>query len=196
MKRYSSLQYKTKKDRGFTIIETLVAITILMIAIAGPLTIVHKGLLAATYASQQVTASYLAQDAIEYLKNVRDNNMIKDPVNWLNILNTCTDDPLGHCSVDTIAGFPNGSTRGSTGISTCVPTSGGCVMYKIHKGGYDEGYDYNPTGIKTPFSRYFYVTPVQGNGEHEAKMVVVVSWNSGTIPNVFSYENEIFDVTR
>lgn len=61
-------------NKGFTIVETLVAITILMISIAGPLTIAQKSLTAANQAKDQVTASYLAQDLMEYIKNARDNN--------------------------------------------------------------------------------------------------------------------------
>jgi hypothetical protein len=53
------------KKSGFTIVETLVAVAILMIAIAGPLTIVNKSLRAAMEAQDQVTAAYLAQDVIE-----------------------------------------------------------------------------------------------------------------------------------
>ena len=62
-----------KKDKGFTIIETLVAITILMIAIAGPLTIAQKGFIASIYARDQVTASFLAQDMMEAIKNEQRN---------------------------------------------------------------------------------------------------------------------------
>ena len=61
-------------NKGFTIVETLVAITILMISIAGPLTIAQKSLNAANQAKDQVTASYLAQDQMELIKNARDNS--------------------------------------------------------------------------------------------------------------------------
>src|ERR1035437_9310157 len=59
---------------GFTLVETLVAIAILMIAIAGPLTVAEKGLSASIYARDQLMASYLAQDAMESIKNVVDSN--------------------------------------------------------------------------------------------------------------------------
>src|ERR1700733_2610236 len=67
---------KMSKNKGFTIIETLVAITILLMAIAGPLTIAEKGLTEAVSSQDQLTASYLAQDLMEYVKNVRDDNLL------------------------------------------------------------------------------------------------------------------------
>ena len=60
--------------KGFTLVETLVAISILMIAIVGPMTIAQNGLSSSIYAREQFIAQFLAQDALEYVRNVRDNN--------------------------------------------------------------------------------------------------------------------------
>jgi Tfp pilus assembly protein PilV len=80
-----SSRRKARISRGFTIIETLVAVTILMIAVAGPLVVASKGLNAALYARDQVIASYLAQESMEAIKNQRDNNInIKSEEEWLN----------------------------------------------------------------------------------------------------------------
>lgn len=186
---------KTKTSQGFTIIETLVAITILMIAIVGPLTIAHKGLLASIYASQQITATYLAMDAIEYIKNMRDNNiLIAESVpgrDWLYGLSSgptvCTQaDP---CSVDTYTGDPtqlvsdSGVLKCGTGVNAC----------RFNLDTY--GYDYL-RGTPSPYYRYFYIENPAGSLDYEAKMVVVVKWKNGTVDNVFTFENEIFNVIR
>src|ERR1035437_4324893 len=63
-----------KSDEGFTLIETLVAISILMIAISGPLVVANKSLTAALYAKDQTTASYLAQEILESIRNEKDNS--------------------------------------------------------------------------------------------------------------------------
>ncbi|MBM2817476.1 MAG: seg [Parcubacteria group bacterium] len=77
------LQAKKLLFGGFTLIETLVAISILMVAVASPLTIAQKGLASAIYAKDQIIASYLAQDAIETIINVSGNN-VAFQCNWLN----------------------------------------------------------------------------------------------------------------
>ena len=64
--------YKSK-SRGFTILETLVAISILILAITAPLVIVAQALRSSYYARDQVTAYFLAQEAVEFLRNMRDN---------------------------------------------------------------------------------------------------------------------------
>ncbi len=64
--------FKLKFSRGFTLIESLVAVSILMVAIVSPMTIAQKGLGSAMFSKDQMTASFLAQDAIEFIKNKRD----------------------------------------------------------------------------------------------------------------------------
>jgi type II secretory pathway pseudopilin PulG len=185
-----------QSNAGFTIIETLVAITILMIAIAGPLTVVSKGLTAALYARDQMIGSYLAQDALEFLKNVRDNNKLAGgSITWLNgITNGSTCSQSSPCTVDTISGDPTGiPTYGIVQCSYGSPTCG--QMYLVSSGDLG-GYSHTVSGIKTQFTRTFYVTPSTANPTSEAKLVVTVSWKNGTVPNSVVLQNEIFDTYR
>ncbi len=70
----------TKKNMstsgGFTLVETLVAITILLLVIVGPMTIASRGMQSAYFASDQATATYLAQEAIEHVQKLRDDNAL------------------------------------------------------------------------------------------------------------------------
>lgn len=54
-------------------IEVLVAVAILMLAIVGPITIAAKSLQSATYARQQNTAFFLAQEGITIANTLRNN---------------------------------------------------------------------------------------------------------------------------
>jgi type II secretory pathway pseudopilin PulG len=63
------LIFKRKKNKenegGFTLVEALISITILMISVAAPLNLASQGLVAADIAQRQIVAYYLAQDAQE-----------------------------------------------------------------------------------------------------------------------------------
>ena len=61
------------KQRGFTLIETLIAISILMMAIAGPLTVSNKAYNVAINAKKQAIATSLAQETVEYINYIKDN---------------------------------------------------------------------------------------------------------------------------
>ncbi len=61
---------------GFTLIETLVAVTLLAVAIAAPMSLTTQSLSSAYYARDQMTAFHLAQEAIESVRAVRDGNIL------------------------------------------------------------------------------------------------------------------------
>jgi len=54
--------------RGFTLIETLVAITILMLLIVGPLSSLSKSIADTQYVLHSATASYLAEEGMETIR--------------------------------------------------------------------------------------------------------------------------------
>src|SRR3989344_5249811 len=64
------MQNKTSQN-GFTLIETLVAVSLLSIAVVAPMTLASKSLSTAYYPRDQITAFYLAQEAIETLRSIR-----------------------------------------------------------------------------------------------------------------------------
>lgn len=69
-------------------IETLIAIFILLVSTTGPLSFAQSGLRASFLARDQVVAFYLAQDAIETLKSLRDNNSLSGQY-WLQDMSGC-----------------------------------------------------------------------------------------------------------
>jgi prepilin-type N-terminal cleavage/methylation domain-containing protein len=61
---------------GFTLIETLVAIAVITIAIVGPFNIVQNVLVISYTGRDTLIASALAQEGIEYVRQVRDSNYV------------------------------------------------------------------------------------------------------------------------
>src|SRR3989338_10664612 len=73
---------KLKLKKAFTLIETLVAVTILSAAVAGPMALSIKSIGSAAVSQDQLVAFYLGQEVMEYVRNVRDTNLIGGN-NWL-----------------------------------------------------------------------------------------------------------------
>lgn len=82
---------KNNAKKGFTIVELLLAISIAGIALMGLLGATPVMMYQIGYAKQKSTATYLAQEGVELIRNVRDSNLInrlEDPnVHWFDKLN-------------------------------------------------------------------------------------------------------------
>jgi prepilin-type N-terminal cleavage/methylation domain-containing protein len=163
-------------NRGFSILEALVAIAILLIALTGPMVFAQQSLRAARLARDQVTAFYLAQDAIELVKHVRDDNSVNGTLQryeWLSGLEECfaggSDD--NGCRVSTSEWTP-ADTSGA--IDACVG-SGNCPLYeRTPVGG---GKLYGIFGAAEPESRFSrevkIMTPEGGDPTLETEEVMV-----------------------
>jgi len=62
-----------KINRGFTLIETLVSVLLLAMALSAVFTLMGSTVFASRYAKNEITASYLAQEAIDFIRNDRDS---------------------------------------------------------------------------------------------------------------------------
>ncbi len=82
--------------RAFTLVETLVAISIFTMSILGMISILASGVSDISYAKQKIVASYLAQEGIECVRNIRDNYILyTDTIpaqNWSNFVTLSIDD--------------------------------------------------------------------------------------------------------
>ncbi|MBU3942409.1 prepilin-type N-terminal cleavage/methylation domain-containing protein [Patescibacteria group bacterium] len=72
-----------KMKRGFTIIELMAAIIVMTIGILGAYSVVQRVFVITNSASHRLTAAYLAQEGVENVRNLRDNNWIQG-VGWIN----------------------------------------------------------------------------------------------------------------
>lgn len=110
---------------GFTLIETLVAVTILLIGILGPLLLLTRGITDGLYAQNELAANYLAQEALETAVNQRNNNLVSGN-NWdLNFpLSSCSD-PSSNSSVCSIN---LNSNSGINVVPGCEQTNSPCAL--------------------------------------------------------------------
>lgn len=165
--------YKTQKE-GFTLIETMVAITILLIAVVAPMSLAQEGISAARLAQDQIVAFYLAQEGVELVRNMRDENKLKG-------LNQLAG-PLVLCDIGTGgSGNTNGcyidatvASGGSFKVTNCAAS--GCVNIKKN----DEKYTYESGDfIETKYKRTIKAWYVGASGptdKKEVKIEVEITW--------------------
>src|SRR3989344_4812159 len=168
------------KERGFSLIETLVAVVILVSAIVGPLTLAQRSIHSAVYARDQVIASFLAEEVIEYIRSVRDGNE-HEGKNWLNGLSNC----VGQlCMVDVT--LDSGDAFDKCDNKKLPPYDSFCELLAFNA---SRGwYGYKPKNdiewTDTRFAREVQITtiPKGNNSDKEAKIEVTVRWKKGNFP--------------
>jgi len=172
-----------KKSRAFTLVETLVAISILLLSIGGPIFAVSNAVSSATLARDQITGFYLAQDALEYIRNLRDENTLRggDWAKFVGIVSPCISNI---CQVDTAFGY-------SARTLTPCPQSIGCQ--KLNYVG--NIYDYAAGGYPSIFTRSVKIIQPPATSDHEMDVQVTISWipNNFSSPKTFTVTDELLD---
>lgn len=163
----------TSNNRGFTLIEMLVAVLLLTLALGGPLTISSKGLIVALVAKDQTTAFYLAQDAVEFVRYVRDTNTLGGG-DWLTGSGASAGINLSNCVSATGATKCQFDSLTATAPSTCV--SGVCSRM-LYDATTSFSYNYT-TGTPTIFTRTVSITNPNNGAAYEAVLMVTVSWST------------------
>ncbi|QQG46148.1 MAG: type II secretion system protein [Candidatus Niyogibacteria bacterium] len=173
MLKFSILNSQSSIKRGFTLLETLVAIAVLSLALAGVLSLSSIGIRSSSGASNQIKAFFLASEGVEYVRNKRDANILAGS-NWISGLNGCE----GGCYVDVYA--PGG----------IVHCSGACP--KLRFDAFSNRFDYDPDSQETIFTRKIIIVPINSQ---EISLSSEVSWVQGGITRGFSLEEHLFDLS-
>lgn len=157
---------------GFTLIETLVAISLLTVAIVAPMTLVAQSLSAAIHARDQITAYSLAQEGIEAVRAIRDNNILANAI-FSEGRNLLSGIPIG-------TPFTIDASKGTAveAIDTCpgqcppLQTDGTLYGYG------DAGFGWTDTYFTRTLTAV-YVGPSGVNGGEDAiRVSVTVSWRT------------------
>ncbi len=178
--RFFLTRKRVRPLTGFTLIETLLAVLVMMVAIAGPLTIASKGLSTALVAKDRTIALFLAQDAVEYVRFARDTNRLGNK-DWLkgdltagasltNLTPCMSADGTATCYFD------------STGQNPAVVTScaaSNCSAFPMYFDSTSGRYTYDTGATKTIFIRTVSITTPPSPGvsnTSDAVIKVEVSW--------------------
>lgn len=150
--------------------ETLVAITVLIVAIVGPLYAVHKSITASYAARDKLIATALAQEGLEYVRSVRDNNYLAGRM-WTTTLGTCFNYT---CYVD----------QGRNIITRCPGNS--CNPLSISNANlYTQS-----GGAPTRFTRSVRITSITAN---EMRVEVTVTWMTSRVPYTVTISEHLYN---
>lgn len=170
------------KKNGFTLVETLVAISILSLSILAGFTAVQNGLKSSLTAKNQITAFFLVQEAMEHIKNIRDTNaliFLNNPasgVTWLTGLSSCASPSV--CYID----VPSNTITACSGVNSTCPN----LVIKTSNG----LYGYNAAGVTTNFKRAISYQVVSAD---EVTFTVWISWTQGITTKSFQVTKSLFN---
>ena len=182
---------------GFTLVETLVAISILVTVIAVGTLSIQQNLKNKQYAASEVTANYLAQEAIDYVRAIRDSNKLAkldgQNVFWLDRIEGAggcefVDTGSPSCRIDTTKGYNEGISS-ICGNNACLVGSDERkkLWYQA-----DGRLGHDTTGEESPYERSVVFDEVRAD---EVKMNVIVEWTprASTTPRKIEISENLFN---
>lgn len=166
--------YNRKSQKAFTLVETLVAIAIVLIGVTAIFAAAQFGLSSTSKLRYRITAMYLAEEGLDVLKNQKDTNLLEGilstpqgNVDWLRgIRNVCgAATPCGYdLTGDIYSKFINCAGADSCKVKEYTHPSTNTVLLRQMPG---------VGGVDTGFTRRIYVDErVYGK---EAKVTVVIT---------------------
>lgn len=180
-----------RDSTGFTLLEMVVAVSILVGAVMGPIIVAVNGINAAVGAKNRNLANYLAMEVIEVLKNRQLTNFINN--------RTFTSGITGTDSANYSDSSPGGSCLGSNNkcrvdvwgvdgskvvVSPCP--SGDCSLQNYTVGNETKYTHTGGTPSPNNLKRYFYV---DNTVPDQLKVIVIVDWEEKGVPKSVKLED-------
>lgn len=166
------------KSMAFTLVEALVAISILVVGILSAFILVTKVLYNTAVIQDRLTASFLAQEGIELVRQIRDTNLLRalngESVNWKDGLAD------GRYIIE--------SKAGGEGPVTLVPISeekGPNLLYNNDL----KTYNYS-IGEPTTFNREIKITSIN---DDEIRVECIMNWQTKKIDFNLTAEDHLFN---
>ncbi len=173
-----------KSQSGFTLIETLIAILILSLAIGALLTLTAGGFFSIRYAKNDIVASNLLQESLEYIRNTRDS-AAQANTEWDTWYSTyrakgCVDD--NGCIVNPYA--MNDNERVVACGTDCpniiyFPTAG-FYGYETSGGNYFDPFNIDTQPYPTSFVRTITIRETTNTSEPQLIVTATMEWLNGT----------------
>lgn len=170
--------------KAFTLIETMIAVSILALAIAGPLFSASRAILASETARDQLVASYLAQEGIEYVRMMRDDAFLTaleagggdiSNVAWEDFVTGGSAASITACHASTCTLDPARPMGTGSGFSLNACSGAACTPLYLSNNIYTQ----QQIGTVSPFTRTVQAVSVS---VHDERITSTVSWRYHTTP--------------
>ncbi len=169
-----------KLNKAFTLVETLVAISIFSMSLLGLMSILASGITSTTYAKQKTVASYLAQEGIEYVRNMRDTSVLYSATGQIGWDSFKT--KLSSCVLGNECGFVKPVVPFNVSLCTALNQ---CKLY-VNNGGYDTV----SSGTNSGFVRKVWMTTINAD---EVRIFSKVSWTQGSGNYDTTFSEDLFN---
>lgn len=169
---------KNKTTKGFILMEAIIAVGVLITVFVAATSLHIASVKGIRTTNNQLVATFLAQDAMEYIVAKRQYNFEYD-LNWLNGMNNCT--AINPCRVS----FDDDII---SPINNCATGGGSCDLLLTGGGEYFSN-DGATAGATTLFSREIVIS----SGSFEAKVYVTVIWKDGSNTNEYKLVHVLYD---
>lgn len=186
---------KENTDRGFTLIEVLIAVVIFSTAVAGLLLIVGTGIGDVNMAKNRLVANYLAQEGIEIMRFKRDHFTETNPSGgwsqFQTLLNTvCTQ--ANPCGVSAIRPLDPPIDCGPNNPTNCTIVED--RNSSTATGAYTSLGDPGSSGWpQTIYTRKIYLETPQNNSNDAYIIHSSVTWSQGTGTYTTSMSETIYN---
>jgi prepilin-type N-terminal cleavage/methylation domain-containing protein len=174
---------KTKRmhKQGFTLIEALVAASILAVTLTALMNVMAQNVFNASYTKNKTVATLLAQEGVELVRNIQDSVLLDTPF-------------------DDVGNFGSYLIQNSS-LAPCLigddcyidplnldvlPCGGECPNLRLS---FDGFYDYEELGTETIFRRVISLEPIT---QGVVRVTVEVFWSQGQTEAGVDYQMDLF----
>lgn len=143
------------KNAGFTLLETIVAVGLIVTGLISSLALINTSLIYVSNIQDRLVAANLVMEGIEVIRNIRDNN-------WVN--------PLASGIWNT--GIESGTYQVAYNSLQTAPYGSGNPLF-LNSNGF---YVYDRGGSLAPFTPFIRKIEIRGITTDEMRVISTVSW--------------------
>lgn len=159
------LQVINKNNNGFTLIETIVAVGIIVIGLVSALTLISNSLFYVSNINDRLVAANLTAEGIEVARNIRDNNWLQN-LAWN-------------------SGLSDGDYQAAYNSTSLSSYGGNAFLLDSGTGLYNYS-----SGASTPYIRKISISNLSS---YEIRVISTVTWQRRGITYSNSAESHLFN---